>query len=161
MSILDWFISPKPRAISGISGAAWDVSAPNDFKKVLFGFLKLFPEHSMLYVEGTLFVEIAEVLRVNQTNPTEVVSRDTFWPKTDVYHMELTDAHVHALSSVVDKLACEKICFHMKVYRGATMLMEWHDADLCNDILISKDISEDLIKSFCNELGVKYAAVRF
>jgi len=48
-----------------------------------------------------------------------------------------------------------EIAGHVHVHDGRKLLLQWFDFP-CEPFLISKDVSEERVRDFCQELGTEY-----
>lgn len=111
---------------------------------------------SILYVEGTRIApEVAEFYTVHRTPNAVDVARDTIAPVPDIYHFQFSVDVASRLSEFAERYAVAEMFDHFKAYRGATLLLHWHDA-FDNTLRISEHIPEEIIARFSQALGVSY-----
>ena len=80
----------------------------------------------------------------------------TIWPRPECFHMQITRDNLEGLAEIAERHATPEVAVHLHVYKGSKVLLEWYDAFFDDPFYVSKDISEEKLREFCNTLGTKY-----
>ena len=118
----------------------WQVTPPDlsGFFEALHAFV---PSGSVLCLEGVWASDVEDYLTArpgpwkNETNQGFLKTR----PK--VFFMPVT--------------AEPEVCSHIRVYRGATIILAWHDLPT-DPFYVTSAIDEATLRSFCSGLGCRY-----
>jgi hypothetical protein len=153
------FRYPSPRKQKRISfgkGPCWEVSSLKSFPSFLRALSDLVPSDSVLYIEAVnppkdilLYMEARK-----PTQPAPITT-GTIFPRPRYLHMLINADNLEGFAKMNEKHDNPVGAFHLHVYKDNKILLEWFDAFL-DPFYISKEISEDKIKIFCERLGIKY-----
>ena len=69
--------------------------------------------------------------------------------------MPATSENLLELADISEHCAEPEVAIHFHVYKDDQVLLQWYDA-FADPIYVSKEISEDRIKAFCEKLELKY-----
>jgi hypothetical protein len=132
----------------------WEVSGETDFSALFKALTELLPQECLLYFEGGAPTgEIAEFLREQAVPERAHVACGTVWPRAAVFHVPATPEVLARLSGLMESRACPELAIHFHVYRGQTLLLQWHDA-FTQPMLLSGNFTEAEVKRFCERLGM-------
>src|SRR5262245_9512798 len=107
----------------------WEVSGKTDFPAVLAALPDLLPGDCVLYFEGgSPAGKLQECLRGEQIPERAHVAYGTIWPKPRIFHLVATLPTITRLSELMGSCAYPELAVHFHVYRGQTVLLQWHDA---------------------------------
>jgi hypothetical protein len=151
---LEWVLNPD-----GISlhPPAWKVSPIQDFPIFLRALQFIFSQEAILYLEGGYpDKELSAFLEQHTVENPVKVAVGTIWPRPNIFHIRMTPAHIETLSKLTENRASPEVAIHLHVYKQDQVLLEWHDAFFDDPMFISKQIPEEKVKRFCDELHVDY-----
>jgi hypothetical protein len=83
------------------------------------------------------------------------VARGTLWPRPRVFHLPATREVLTGLADAMERRAWPELAIHVHVYRGRTVLLEWHDA-FSQPLLLSGEFSEQQVSAFCACARLRY-----
>ena len=134
----------------------WVIKGFSDFPAFLKSVSKLFPEDSVLYLEGTSIArDVQEFVTARAPESTTKVEMGTIWPRPQALHMLLTAENIAGLAALAEKHALPEICDHLHVYKDNAMLLEAHDVlDQC--VSITGALPEERIRTLCEQLRSEY-----
>ncbi|MBI4342345.1 MAG: hypothetical protein HY599_03140 [Candidatus Omnitrophica bacterium] len=134
----------------------WVMKSFSDFPAFLRCLAHLFPEGSVLYLEGTsIGKEVQEFLKARAPEKVTRVELGTIWPRPQTFHMLLTAENITELAALAEKHALPELCDHLHVYKDSTVLLEAHDIlDRC--ISLSGALPKERIETLCGQLGAEY-----
>ena len=131
----------------------WRVGPTTEVTVFLRALPQLAPDGSIVYFEGTGESQVAERLgHVSVAAPVQVAV-GTIWPRPDCYHVPLTVETMERLAEWLEQNPAGYFCSHCHVYRGRSVLLEWHDAFIDDPMYISRTIDPALIERFALTLG--------
>jgi len=134
---------------------AWEISAPKTGEAFFPALLELLPESTNLVLEDVFGDEVIAFLRLQRIEPTAKLRRGTVWPLRELFHIRL-DAHTMAQFVDMYERHCTVELFgHIHAYRQGEVLLSWFDA-WDQPLYVSRSISEDAVKRFCQTVGSKY-----
>ena len=137
----------------------WELSGDTDFPSLLTALPDLLPEESVLYFEGgSPSGELLAFLRAHEAPERAHVAYGTIWPKPRVFHLPATPETMGRLVELTRSCAYPELAVHFHVYRGQTVLLEWHDA-FSQPMLLSGELSEQKVRIFAERLGMSYERV--
>jgi hypothetical protein len=140
---------------------AWAVPAPTDAARFFRAISALAPPGSVLYLEGgSPSPEILAYLDARVPAKTTKVAVGTVWPRPEVFHMSITSRNLEGLAELAERHALPELAVHIHVYKDTDVILQWHDADGREPILVSKQISEDRVREFCDQAGIDGRLVR-
>jgi hypothetical protein len=161
MGLLSKIFGGVPR--EGMSGIRldmthpfWEVSGETDFPSLLTVLSDLLPEESILYFEGgSPSGALLEFLRAQEVPERAHVAYGTIWPKPRVYHLPGTPQTIRPLTEMTRSCAYPELAIHFHVYRGQSVLLEWHDA-FTQPMLLSGELPEQKVRTFGERLSMSY-----
>lgn len=134
----------------------WKVSSPKDFPSLLRALRNLLPQGTILYLEGgTPSKEIKSFLEERSIPEVSHIATGTIWPRPEVFYLPATPENLSDLADISEHYAEPEVAIHLHVYKDNKVLLQWYDA-FADPIFISKEISEDQLKGFCDKLSIKY-----
>ncbi len=134
----------------------WEVSGETDFPSLLAMLLDLLPEESVLYFEGgSPSGALLEFLRSQEVPEGAHVAYGTIWPKPKVFHLPATQQTMRRLAEMTQSCAYPELSIHFHVYRGQSVLLEWHDA-FTQPMLLSGELQEQKVRTFTERLSMSY-----
>ena len=134
----------------------WVIKGFSDFPVFLKSLANLFPEGSVLYLEGTSIArEVQEFVTARAPERTTRVEIGTIWPCPQTLHLPLTVENIAGLAALAEKHALTEMCNYLHVYKDNTVLLEAHDVlDQC--ISLTGALPEERIETLCGQLGSEY-----
>jgi hypothetical protein len=87
---------------------------------------------------------------------TTKVAVGTIWPRPEVFHTSITPQNLEGLAELVGRHAFPELAFHVHVYKGTDVLLEWYDSHRPDLLFLSARIPVERVREFCNRLGVEY-----
>lgn len=137
----------------------WEVSGETDFPSLFSALLNLLPEESILYFEGgSPSGALLEFLRAQEIPERAHVAYGTIWPRPRVFHLPATVLTMSRLSELTQSCAYPELAIHFHVYRGQSVLLEWHDA-FTQPMLLSGELPEQKVRPFAERLSMSYKRV--
>jgi len=135
----------------------WEVTGPVDREAFVRNLYLVFPEGTMLVVEGTKIPETPQAfLESNQPPDCPTIALDTEWPTPKVFHLPVTQELMERLATFALIDDRWELCDHLKAYRAYQEVMAWYDAD-CNDPWFADGtVKEENLKDFCRITGSQY-----
>jgi hypothetical protein len=141
------------------SGSCWKMTAPKNFNQFLRGLPQILPSGSVLCIEASSTpAKVLEFLRGRKTETTRKLPRGTLFPKSDMFHLAITDDNLRGLEAVITASNSPGIPTHIQAYNHDSILIQWFDASANDPIFVSKSISENTLKDFCDKLGCEFSA---
>jgi len=158
--LLGWTTKKKQESalptLQSIGVSSWDILPPLDPHRFMMALPRLLPAESILCLEGcTICQEVQDFLQAKQIVPSVNVKKNTIWPRSQQFHIPATLENIQAIDLFLSGHESSDICDHFKAYGPAGMVLEWHDS-FGDSLFITKAIPEDVVKSFCNEIGSEY-----
>ena len=143
-----------------LNDSRWEVSSCSDFPALLCQFESLFPQGSIIYIEGSSRKkDVIKYFQGHSSDDLVKVRVGTLWPKPRIYHVPITKESMHDLIALAKKYYPLEIAHHIHVYNGSKVLMQWYDAFSNAPMCFSQDFNEDSIKCFCRNLNLEYEDV--
>ncbi len=133
----------------------WRLDNVRNFPNFLRCLPKIFPEGSVLYLEGTYARDVKKFLNSRRIPNTARVAIGTIWPRPSIFHIPLTPENVLGLAALAERRNRLEICQHLHVYKEENVLLESHDC-MDNFADVSGVIAETYIKAFYAEVGCSY-----
>jgi hypothetical protein len=126
----------------------------------LAGFFRALPElapaGSVLYLEGgSPSEELRSFLQKHAAETTTHVAVGTIWPRPECFHLQITTEMLEELATLAEKHGMWEFGWHIHVYHGQRMIVEWYDAT-DPPIWLSNDIPEEPVARFSARLGAQY-----
>lgn len=154
--LLGYVPSEEREGIHLPPGPHWEVGAPAEFAAFLRGVGQLAPSGSVLYLEGGIpSKEVRSYLKEHTPTTVTRVSMGAIWPRPECFHVEITPGTLEGLATLAEEHGMWEFGWHVHVYKGETMLVEWYDAP-DDPLWISRDIPEEPVACFSAELGTQY-----
>ncbi len=136
--------------------SCWEITKLTNLPSFLRELNILIPIDSVLYLEGgDTPKELQIYLRERIAKEICKVEMGTIWPRPQCFHMQITYENLEGLAKLVEGYATPQVAIHLHVYKNGKMFLMWYDA-FFDPLYISKEISEDKIKTFCNKLKADY-----
>ena len=139
----------------------WEVSCCNDIPAFFRALTKLCPNQSIFYIEGIPSKEIENYLTAQKSTTQKNIKRGTLWPRTNQFHVLLTQENLEGLAKLSEKITPLDVAFHLHIYTGDKMVLSWNDCFTTDTFIISKDIPESNTKDFSNSLNLTYKKEQF
>ncbi len=134
----------------------WEVSGKTDFPSLLTALPDLLPEECVLYFEGgSPSGELLDFLRAHGVPERAHVAYGTIWPKPTVFHLPATPETMSRLVEFTRSSAYPELAIHFHVYRGQSVLLQWHDA-FTQPMLLSGEFPEQRTSTFVGRLHMSY-----
>jgi hypothetical protein len=146
--------APPEAAISLDPADACELGGTRDVERFLRSLPLLVPEGGVAYFEGTGERHVAEYLRRASVPAPVPVARGTIWPRPDVYHVPLTVDSMEDLARFLEEHPHGYFCSHCHVYRGRTVLLQWHDAFFDDSMYLSPTLPEAVVDRFAQAAGI-------
>ena len=119
----------------------------SDLGSLLGGIAKALPRPSVMFVEGTTIApEVMALLEECSTDPGRDDLWGTVWPRSDGFHIPVTDENVRALAALAERHATPELCDHVTVYSGDRILLLAHDVG--SDVWLSSDLAPGVVERF-------------
>ena len=100
----------------------------SDLSLLLAGIDQALPRPAMLFVEGTSIApDVKKLLDGRSVQPGRDDLWGTVWPRSDGFHIRVTDENMRDLLKLADHHATPEICDHLTVYCGERILLVAHD----------------------------------
>jgi len=137
----------------------WEVDGPRTFTELFRALEGWLPEGAVLYFEGgSPDPAISAFMSENAVQEQAHIAMGTIWPRPKVFHVPSTPIVLNKLAAMMENHAEHELAVHFHVYRGRTVLLEWHDVFL-QPMLISGEIPEERIRLLANRFGTQYKSV--
>jgi hypothetical protein len=134
----------------------WEVSGKSDFPSLLTALPDLLPAECILYFEGgSPTGELLEFLRAHEVPERAHVAYGTIWPKPTAFHLPAIPEAMRRLAELTRSCAYPELAIHFHVYRGQSVLLEWHDA-FTQPMLLSGEFFEERVRTFTERLHMSY-----
>lgn len=130
----------------------WCVSPTKDVGRFVRALPTLVPAGSIVYFEDTGEAHVRQYLESIAIAPQTRVAVGTIWPRPDCHHVPLTAGTMEALADFLDRNPAGFVCAHCHVYRGDTVLLQWHDA-FGDPMYVSRTIDRESVERFAETLG--------
>ncbi len=157
MTILSRLLRSVPKSERGgirlDEADPWVVTPTKDVQRFLRALPHLAPEGATVYFEGTGESHVADYLWRVAIEPRVQVAIGTIWPRPDRYHVPLTSDATQKLADFLIAKPAGYFCSHCHVYRGVSVLLEWHDAFWNDPMYISRDVPVETVDGFAAALG--------
>ena len=136
----------------------WTAKGDNIDSTVFFRTLEeIFPDGSILQLEGTPSPDVKEYLCARLTDDTLKISKGTIWPHPECFRISIMKENMNGLAELSKSHAEPEFCDHLVIYRDNEVLMEWHDAFLHkSEMDISGSLPAETVKEFCDALNTSY-----
>jgi len=146
-------VPPQEMAGIELEGPCWEVSGHRvdqaEFLRALQG---LVPAGSILFVEGGAHpAPLRRLLEEHAVPPEAKVALGTVWPRSTVFHLQVTPALLSQLADLAETCASPELCSHLHVYTGDGVLLQRHDA-FSDPFYVSKRIPLERLEAFCGVL---------
>ncbi len=106
-----------------------EVEGPKTFVQLFRALDGWLPEGAILYFEsGSPDAEIEAFMVKNRIAEQAHIALGTIWPRPRVFHVPATSETLRKLADIMERHAEPELAVHFHVYRGGTVLLEWHDA---------------------------------
>jgi hypothetical protein len=139
-----------------LSRPFWEVSGKTDFPSLLSALPNLLSGECVLYFEGGApSKELAQFLREHSVSERAHVAYGTIWPRPSVLHLPATPQTMRRLTEMTRSCAYPELAIHFHVYRGQSVLLEWHDA-FTQPMLLSGELPEHKVRTFAEGLSMSY-----
>jgi hypothetical protein len=136
--------------------SCWEINGLKDLPSFLRELSYLIPLDSVLYLEGgDTPKELRIYLKERIAKEICKVEMGTIWPRPQCFHMQITYENLEGLAKLAENYATPEVAIHFHVYKNRKMLLMWYDA-FFDPLYISREISEDKIRNFCDRLRVEY-----
>jgi hypothetical protein len=134
----------------------WEVSGETDFPSLLTALPDLLPVDCVLYFEdGSPSGELLEFLRAHCVPERAHVAYGTIWPRPRVFHLPANPEIMSRLAGLTRRCAYPELSIHFHVYRGRSIVLEWHDA-FTQPLLLAGHFSEQSVRAFAERLRMSY-----
>jgi hypothetical protein len=105
------------------------------------------PRPSVMFIEGTTIAdEVKNDLGDRSVEPGRDDLWGTVWPRSDGFHVPVTDENLRDLLAVAQRKTRQAICDHITVYHGAQVLLAAHDVG--GEVWVSGELPADTIEQF-------------
>ncbi|MDD4872082.1 MAG: hypothetical protein PHR77_16110 [Kiritimatiellae bacterium] len=134
----------------------WEVDGKTTFATLLRALVDFLLDGSILYFEGgSPDRKLLDYFNAHAIPEQTHVAVAILWPRPVYYHIPATAQNLIELSTLAESHAEPELAVHFHVYRDDKVLLEWHDA-FGQPMLLDGNIPEDRIKSFADQLGMKF-----
>ena len=118
----------------------------------------LIPQDSILYVEGTdIAPEAAALYESNRAlKGTVCVAKDMIYPVPQIFHVQMGLGMIDGLITLLEKRPRVNCFTHLKGYREGRLLFAFHDVFESSELLVSDEVAEEGVRSFCEKMRVAY-----
>jgi hypothetical protein len=135
----------------------WEISGDTDFPTLLRCLIGLLPEGCTLYFEGgSPGGSLAEFLEEHSVPEQAHVAYGTIWPRPRIYHLPAKSEVMAGLADQMERRVYPELAIHFHVYRGQTVLLEWHDV-FAQPMLLAGEFAEPQVKAFCERANLRYS----
>lgn len=142
-----------------VSGDCWTVTATKDFSQFLLNIPRLLPPGSVLCIEADCSPRpVLDFLNAHKVEGSVKLPRGTLLPKSEMFHLPVTDENMRRLDSVIAASDSGAIPTHVQACNGDSILLQWFDASASDPIFVSKTIPENVLRKFCAALGSELSA---
>ena len=137
-----------------MTGPCWEVHGQVDHCTFLRALPSVVPEDAILFLEGGHHPPaLRDFIQANAVPAAATVRRGTVWPKELVFHLPATTKVLSQLADLAEHCAGPEVCSHLHIYRGGTVVVEWHDA-FDPPFYLSKALPHTLVQTFRAQLNV-------
>ena len=157
---MSWFakllgIVPKKEreGISLGNSPSWMISTPSDISEFFRALSELVPPGSNLYLEDSYDKAVEDYLSERPAKNVCKVAVGTIWPRPKMFHIPITRDNLGGLAKLAERYS---ICVHIHAYNNGKVIVEWYDAFGKDPLYVSKEIPEEKVKEFCNQLRTTY-----
>lgn len=154
----DWInkvTRPKDNPFDLCGKDCWEVSDPKDFSSLFRGFVDFLPEGSIMRFEGAASGELTGFYEEHAIPERLPIPIGTIWPKSEIYNLPATKEILQELSELAEGVPPDLVAIHFHVYTEKGVLIDGYDA-FSDPLYVSKQFSEEAMKSFCNTFSGKY-----
>ncbi len=138
----------------------WEVSPVESVSSFLRALIDLVPTDSVLYLEGSSTPpKIESFLEDHKSGRVTKVEVGTIWPSPKCFHVVVSSETLEGLAQLTGDVCPPELATHVHVYKDNKILLEWYDA-FDSPLYLSKEIPEEKVKKFCNNLGVDYRKIK-
>ena len=124
----------------------WELDGADTFHEVFRALTGWLPESTILYFEGgSPDAEIEHFVAAHSVPEVAHVAMGTIWPRPRVFHVPASTANLTELARIMQRHAEPELAIHFHVYRGESVLLEWHDA-FAQPMLVSGSIPEEEVR---------------
>jgi hypothetical protein len=121
--------------------------------------ITLMPDECTFCVETTSLAEevreFFEASKIPYITKVQLGTGSAYPAAPKVFHIAFSEQNMRQFEEFAENFAMPEICDHIHIYKYNEVLLEWFDV-FSNPLYISKKISEDSIKSFCEKIGCEY-----
>jgi hypothetical protein len=124
----------------------------DDHVAILRAVGKAMPRPATVFIEGdSISEEVREFLRTHAVEAKRDDLSGTTWPRSQKFHVSLTDAFAEGLASLAERHAGPEICDHLVVYQDGVILLAAYDAG-SDEVWLNRELSEVAMSQACDLL---------
>jgi len=124
------------------------ISKKVDSAKFFKGLSIHFRDVTTLFIEGDSIAKDVLILYKKNIQEGEYLPRaGTIFPKSTKLRCKYSVEFMNELALMAENHAEPEMCDHLHLYKDNNLILEWMDA-FSDEILISKTISEEVVKQF-------------
>ena len=134
----------------------WKVANGATLPAFLRALADLAPNGSILYLEGgTPPAKLLKFLNEHSIPEQSHVAMGTIWPRPATFHLPAVRENLLTFASLAEHCQTPEVAIHMHLYHQGHVLLQWYDA-FFDPFYISKEVSEDMVRKFCETLSINY-----
>lgn len=135
----------------------WQIDATKDLPSFLRAVPIIAPPTGIIYFEsGSTDEEIESFFMANGIDGG-VIPMGSYDP-TPFYHLPISTDKLEELAKIAERHCEVEIAAHIHIYCSNQLILQWYDA-FWDPIVVTKEIPEETVKRFCNQLSLHYEAV--
>ena len=137
-----------------VNPPCWEVSPP-DFSTFLQQLPAFAPGGSILCLEGVNAPDLEAYLLERPAAFDNETNQGFLKLRPRILYTPITEENLSGFVALTTGYAEPEVCDHLRVYRGNSIILSWHDLP-SDPIYVAKEIDEALLKDFCERLGCEY-----
>jgi hypothetical protein len=132
----------------------WEIS-PCDLTAFIFQLGGLVAPESVLCLEGGNAADVEGYL-LERPGPIENETKQGFLKmRPRIFYMPITQENLRGLGDLTEIHAEPEVCDNLRVYKGETIILSWHDLPF-DPIYVASSVDEAVLRKFSEALGCGY-----
>lgn len=137
--------------------AHWQIKTTKDLSSFLRAVPLIAPPSGIIYFEsGSPDEEIESFFRAYGIDGG-VIPMGSYDPNP-FYHLPISTDKLEELAQIAERHCEVEIAAHIHIYCSNKLILQWYDA-FWDPIVVSKEIPEETVKRFCDQLSLPYEAM--